>query len=81
MRGRRIPLRLSEILPSRYQVSKGFVVDSDSMRSEQIDVIIHDRVFSPLLWEDGGYMYVPAESVYAVFEVNCSNVPKPCKPR
>jgi hypothetical protein len=60
---------LSEILPSRYQVSKGFVVDSGSMRSEQIDVIIHDRVFSPLLWEDGGFMYVPAESVYAVFEV------------
>jgi len=60
---------LSEILPSRYQVSKGFVVDSVGMRSEQIDVIIHDRVFSPLLWEDGGFMYVPAESVYAVFEV------------
>lgn len=60
---------LSEFLPSRYQVSKGFVVDSAGMRSEQIDVIIHDRVFSPLLWEDGGYMYVPAESVYAVFEV------------
>jgi len=25
--------------------------------------------FSPLLWEDGGYVYIPAESVYAVFEV------------
>lgn len=60
---------LSEILPNRYQVSKGFVVDSASLRSEQIDIIIHDRVFSPLLWEDGGYMYIPAESVYAVFEV------------
>lgn len=60
---------LSEFLPRRYQVSKGFVVDSTGTRSEQIDVIIHDQVFSPLLWEDGGYMYVPAESVYAVFEV------------
>jgi hypothetical protein len=60
---------LSELLPSRYQVSKGFVVDSTGFRSEQIDVIIHDRVFSPLLWEDGGYLYVPAESIYAVFEV------------
>lgn len=60
---------LFEFLPSRYQVSKGFVVDSSGWRSEQIDVIIHDRVFSPLLWEDGGYLYVPAESVYAVFEV------------
>ncbi|HEU5377856.1 MAG TPA: DUF6602 domain-containing protein [Ktedonobacteraceae bacterium] len=60
---------LSAILPRRYKASKGFVVDSASFRSEQIDIIIHDHFFSPLLWEDGGYMYVPAESVYAVFEV------------
>lgn len=56
-------------LPSRYLVSKGFVVDSAGWRSEQIDVIIHDHVFSPLLWESGGHVFVPAESVYAVFEV------------
>ncbi len=60
---------LSGFLPSRYLVSKGFVVDSAGMRSEQVDVIIHDHVFSPLLWENGGHLYVPAESVYAVFEV------------
>jgi hypothetical protein len=60
---------LSGFLPSRYLVSKGFVVDSTGCRSEQIDVIIHDHVFSPLLWENGGHLYVPAESVYAVFEV------------
>jgi len=60
---------LSELLPKRYLVSKGFVVDTAGMRSEQIDVIIHDQFYSPLLWEDGGYLYVPAESVYAVFEV------------
>lgn len=60
---------LNEFLPKRYQVSEGFVVDSAGKRSEQIDVIVHDRTFSPLLWEHGGHMYVPAESVYAVFEV------------
>ena len=60
---------LEEFLPKRYQVSKGFVVDSAGKRSEQIDVIIHDRTFSPLMWEHGGYMYIPAESVDAVFEV------------
>jgi hypothetical protein len=67
-----------EFLPSRYQVSKGFVVDSNNTRSEQQDVIIHDRQYSPLLWEYGGHTYVPAESVYAVFEVkqnlNAENV-------
>jgi hypothetical protein len=56
-------------LPVRYQVSHGFVVDSTGTRSEQLDVIIHDRQYSPLLWELGGHFYVPAESVYAVFEV------------
>lgn len=60
---------LMEVLPGRYQVSKGFVVDLAGMRSEQIDVIVHDRTYSPLWWEEGGHLYVPAESVYAVFEV------------
>lgn len=60
---------LDEFLPKRYQVSRGFVVDSVGKRSEQADVIIHDRTFSPLLWEHGGHMYVPAESIYAIFEV------------
>lgn len=56
-------------LPYRYQVSKGFVIDSDQHRSDEIDVVIHDRQYSPLLLEHGGRTYVPAESVYAVFEV------------
>jgi hypothetical protein len=63
---------IQEFLPSRYRVSKGFVVDSDNTRSEQQDVIIHDRQYSPLLWEYGGHTYVPAESVYAIFEVKQS---------
>lgn len=60
---------LTAFLPGRYQVSKGFVVDSEGTRSDQIDLIVHDRQYSPLMWEDGGHDYVPAESVYAVFEV------------
>lgn len=58
-----------DFLPSRYSVSKGFVVDSNGKCSKQIDVIIFDRTFSPLLWNYGGHLYVPAESVYAVFEI------------
>ena len=38
-------------------------------QSEQIDVVIHDRHFSPLLFEVGDACYIPAESVYAAFEV------------
>ena|ERR1039457_609991 len=60
---------LEELLPRRYGVAKAFIVDSKGTRSEQLDVVIHDRHFSPLLFEIGGAKFIPAESVYAAFEV------------
>ena len=60
---------LSSILPNRYGVAKAFVIDVDGGLSEQLDVVIHDRQYSPLLFEIGDACYIPAESVYAVFEV------------
>ena len=60
---------LEEFLPRRYGVSQAFVVDSTGTQSEQIDVVIHDRHFSPLLFEVGTACFIPAESVYAAFEV------------
>jgi hypothetical protein len=56
-------------LPSRYAVSKAFIIDSQGQRSDQIDLVIHDAHYCPLLFEDAGNRYIPAESVYAVFEV------------
>jgi hypothetical protein len=56
-------------LPARYQVSKAFVVDSRNRLSDQIDVVIHDRQYSPFVLNLNGALYVPAESVYAIFEV------------
>jgi hypothetical protein len=60
---------LRDLLPQRYGVSRAFVVDTTQHRSEQLDIVIHDRHFSPLLFEVGGARFIPAESVYAVFEV------------
>jgi len=60
---------LDDHLPSRYQVSKAFVIDCDGGVSEEIDLVIHDRQYSPLLFNRDGALYVPAESVYAVLEV------------
>ena len=60
---------LERFLPRRYQVSKAFVLDARGQTSEQIDVVIHDRHFCPLLFEEHGQCYIPAESVFAVFEV------------
>lgn len=60
---------LGELLPERYAVTQGFVIDSHDSCSNQIDLIIHDRQYSPLFFTIGDASYIPAESVYAVFEV------------
>ena len=63
---------IDRFLPKRYVVStKAFVIDADGDATpDQIDVLIHDRHFCPLWFEDkAGTRYVPAESVFAAFEV------------
>ncbi len=60
---------LSSYLPRRYAVANGFVVDSKGAISDQIDLIIYDRHFSPLIFHQDDAPYVPAESVFGVFEV------------
>lgn len=60
---------LKEYLPKRYCVSEAFVIDSKGGRSDQIDLVIYDRQYSPFLFNHHRALYIPAESVYAVFEV------------
>lgn len=60
---------LRSYLPKRYTVDKGFVVDHEGKLSQQIDVIIYDTQFCPFIFNHDGVKYIPAESVYAVFEV------------
>lgn len=60
---------LKKHLPLRYQVDTGFVVDSRNRFSEQLDIVIFDRQYSPLVFELGARKIFPAESVYAVIEV------------
>lgn len=59
---------LRAYLPKRYEVATGFVIDSDGARSEQIDVVIFDKHFTPTLLDQQNHRYIPAEAVYAVFE-------------
>src|SRR6266851_4671499 len=60
---------LKTYLPGRYEVADAFILDSDSKLSEQIDLVIFDRHFSPFLLHKDGACHIPAESVYAVFEI------------
>jgi len=56
-------------LPKRYKASKATIIDSQGGKSDQIDVVIYDEQYSYLAFSHNGILYLPAESVYAVFEV------------
>lgn len=55
-------------LPERYRAEKAHIVDSNGKFSQQIDVVIFDRQYSPFIFIYEGQYIIPAESVYAVFE-------------
>jgi hypothetical protein len=59
---------LQTYLPQRYQAASAHVVDSKGNFSDQIDVVIFDRQYSPFIFKFQGQVILPAESVYAVFE-------------
>lgn len=58
----------NKYLPKRYHAIKATVVDSKGVFSEQIDVVIHDRQYTPIVFTYKDKHVVPAESVYAAFE-------------
>jgi hypothetical protein len=60
---------LSGFLPKRYAVAKAFVIDVNGTTSDQLDVVIYDQQYSPQIFRNpNGTVYMPAESVYAVFD-------------
>lgn len=59
-------------LPKRYRAAKATVADSRGEFSQQIDVVVYDRQYSPLIFEYEGETVIAAESVYAVFEAKQS---------
>lgn len=60
---------MKEFLPKRYAADKAFIIDSDGNVSDQIDIVIYDQQYSPIVFKQNGALYITAESVYAVFEV------------
>ena len=59
---------LRTYLPMRYQVDSAHIVDSNGLFSQQIDIVVYDQQYSPLIFQHEGMKIIPAESVYAVFE-------------
>jgi len=63
---------LKKYLPIRYKVAKAFVVDHLGKTTEQLDCLIYDAHFTPALYGKDKHQYIPAEAVYATFEVKAS---------
>jgi hypothetical protein len=63
---------LQNYLPHRYEAASAHIVDSLGEFSDQIDVVIFDRQYSPFIFKYEGQTIIPAESVYAVFEAKQS---------
>ena len=55
-------------LPFRYQVDHGIIIDSEGSTSDQIDIVIFDRQYTPTLLDQHSHRYIPAEAVYCVLE-------------
>ena len=56
-------------LPGSYAIGHGEVFSERNERSKQIDVIIHDELFSPVFKTADGGILVPSEAVYGTAEV------------
>ncbi|WP_409999388.1 DUF6602 domain-containing protein [Bradyrhizobium sp. SZCCHNR2028] len=52
---------LKNYLPERYRIDRAFVIDSTDTVSRQIDVVIYDRQYTPLIFEQDGTLVMPAE--------------------
>lgn len=63
---------LQSYLPERYAAASAHVVDSAGIFSDQIDVVVFDRQYSPFIFHFEGQKIIPAESVYAAFEAKQS---------
>lgn len=63
---------LQRYLPTRYRVARAFAVDHLGSTTDQLDCLIYDAHFTPALFGKDNHLYVPAEAVYATFEIKPS---------
>lgn len=69
IRERRVKDFLSSVLPKRYGIGTGHIVDSQGNMSSQTDIVIYDALDGIVLPVDEYYSLYPCECVYAAIEV------------
>lgn len=59
---------LAQVLPEKIGVSQGFVIDSNDNSSNQMDIVLYDKMNTKIYNDDHGQIF-PVESTYACGEV------------
>lgn len=63
---------LGKLLPRKYAVGCGTVVDVEGTQSKQQDFFVYDAFSSPIFLQTESSVVIPAESVYATVEIKSS---------
>jgi len=69
LRERRVADFLLSILPKRYGIGTGHIIDNEGNVSKQTDIVIYDALEGIVLPADDYYSLFPCECVYAAIEV------------
>ena len=60
---------LKKLLPEKYTISSGIIIDNNQNQSKQQDFIIHDAFNCPSFFKTDSNTILPIESVYATIEI------------
>lgn len=60
---------LARVLPEKIGVSHGFVIDSNDNSSNQMDIVLYDKMNTPKIYDGDSVQIFPVESTYACGEV------------
>lgn len=60
---------LRNLLPNKYSISSGIIIDYNQTQSKQQDFIIHDALNCPSFFKTNSNTILPIESVYATIEI------------
>lgn len=60
---------LRDLLPNKYSISSGIIIDFNQNQSKQQDFIIHDAFNCPSFFKTNSNTILPIESVYATIEI------------
>lgn len=60
---------IRQLIPEKYRVGSGLIVDVDNTQSRQQDLFIFDAFNSPIFMRTESSSVIPVESVYATIEV------------